>query len=73
MSMMGVEWSARRVPRQLDRSDCVLTVSTATIQAQVASSLGEYGLLEPYEGTWLYGIWDHGGHFMRCPRRLHLE
>ncbi|GFU59636.1 HTH_Tnp_Tc3_2 domain-containing protein [Trichonephila clavipes] len=37
---MEAGWSARRVARQLGRSDSVPTVSSATIQAQVAPSLG---------------------------------
>ncbi|GFW25812.1 zinc finger BED domain-containing protein 5 [Trichonephila clavipes] len=38
--MMEAEWSARRVTRQLGRSDCVPTASSAAIQAQVTPSLG---------------------------------
>ncbi|GFW75376.1 uncharacterized protein TNCV_4190301 [Trichonephila clavipes] len=37
---MEAGWSARRVARQLGRSDCVQTASLATIQAQVVPSLG---------------------------------
>ncbi|GFU75529.1 hypothetical protein TNCV_2862451 [Trichonephila clavipes] len=38
--MMEAGWSARRVARQLDRSGCVPTASSAAIQAQVAPLLG---------------------------------
>ncbi|GFU41887.1 transposable element Tcb2 transposase [Trichonephila clavipes] len=38
--MMEAGWSARRVARQLGRSDCVPTASSAAMQAQVAPSLG---------------------------------
>ncbi|GFX13069.1 transposable element Tcb2 transposase [Trichonephila clavipes] len=37
---MAAGWSVRRVARQLGRSDCVPTASSAAIQAQVAPSLG---------------------------------
>ncbi|GFT97249.1 transposable element Tcb1 transposase [Trichonephila clavipes] len=37
---MEAGWSARRVARQLGRSDCVPTASSTSIQAQVASTLG---------------------------------
>ncbi|GFU89454.1 transposable element Tcb2 transposase [Trichonephila clavipes] len=40
IGMMEAGWSTRRVPRQLGRSDCVLTASSTPIQAQVAPSLG---------------------------------
>ncbi|GFU59620.1 transposable element Tcb2 transposase [Trichonephila clavipes] len=38
--MIEAGWSAKRVARQLGRSDCVPTVSSAAIQAQAAPSLG---------------------------------
>ncbi|GFV18859.1 transposable element Tcb1 transposase [Trichonephila clavipes] len=38
--MMEAVWSARRVDRQLGRSDCASTASSAAIQEQVAPSLG---------------------------------
>ncbi|GFU83315.1 HTH_Tnp_Tc3_2 domain-containing protein [Trichonephila clavipes] len=38
--MMEAGWFFRRVARQLGRSDCVPTASSATIQAQVGPSLG---------------------------------
>ncbi|GFU68179.1 transposable element Tcb2 transposase [Trichonephila clavipes] len=40
IGLSQAEWSARRVARQLSRSDCVPTASSATIQAHVAPSLG---------------------------------
>ncbi|GFU36962.1 transposable element Tcb2 transposase [Trichonephila clavipes] len=40
IGMMEVGWSARRVARQLDRSDCVPTASSAAFQAHVAPSVG---------------------------------
>ncbi|GFW21034.1 transposable element Tcb1 transposase [Trichonephila clavipes] len=55
--MMEDGWSARQVARQSGRSDCV----------------GFLSLLEPYEGVWLKDIWDHGTHYMCCPRRLRLK
>ncbi|GFX94781.1 HTH_Tnp_Tc3_2 domain-containing protein [Trichonephila clavipes] len=40
IGMMESGWSARRFARQLDRSGCAPTASSAAIQAQVAPSLG---------------------------------
>ncbi|GFW34634.1 transposable element Tcb2 transposase [Trichonephila clavipes] len=40
IGMMESERSARLVARQLDCSDCVPTASSATLQLQVAPSLG---------------------------------
>ncbi|GFV64447.1 transposable element Tcb2 transposase [Trichonephila clavipes] len=40
--MMEAGWSARREARQLGRSNCVRTASSAAIQAQVAPSQGAY-------------------------------
>ncbi|GFY19314.1 hypothetical protein TNCV_4127011 [Trichonephila clavipes] len=40
VGMMEAEWLVRRVARQLGRSDCVPTASSAAFQAQVAPSLG---------------------------------
>ncbi|GFU58572.1 transposable element Tcb2 transposase [Trichonephila clavipes] len=40
IDMMEALWSGRRVVRQLGRSDCVPTVSSAAIYAQVAPALG---------------------------------
>ncbi|GFU49068.1 transposable element Tcb1 transposase [Trichonephila clavipes] len=59
IGMMEAGWSARRVARQLGRSDCV----------------GPLCLLEPYEGVWLKDIWDHRTHYVLplTHRRLVLE
>ncbi|GFU44916.1 transposable element Tcb2 transposase [Trichonephila clavipes] len=40
IGMMEAGWSAKQVARQLGRSDCVPTASSATLLSQVASSLG---------------------------------
>ncbi|GFU85466.1 transposable element Tcb2 transposase [Trichonephila clavipes] len=40
IGMMEAGWSARRIARQLGSFDCVPTVSSIAIQAQVAPSLG---------------------------------
>ncbi|GFX66584.1 transposable element Tcb2 transposase [Trichonephila clavipes] len=40
IGVMEAGWSSRRVPRHLGRSYCVPTASSATIQTQVAPSLG---------------------------------
>ncbi|GFV65860.1 transposable element Tcb2 transposase [Trichonephila clavipes] len=43
------------------------TASKATIQAQVAPSLGPLCLLEPYEDAWVKDIWDRGAHYVCYP------
>ncbi|GFV18756.1 uncharacterized protein TNCV_4756431 [Trichonephila clavipes] len=42
------------------------TASLATIQAQVAPSMGHLCLFEPYDGDWLKEIWDYGAHYAGC-------
>ncbi|GFX56321.1 uncharacterized protein TNCV_2242531 [Trichonephila clavipes] len=43
------------------------TASLASIQTQVAPSLGPLCLFEPYKGAWLKDIWDRGAHYVCCP------
>ncbi|GFY14054.1 hypothetical protein TNCV_3274861 [Trichonephila clavipes] len=60
IGMMEAGWSARRVARQLGRSDCVVRrhlLHWPPSKTQVASSLGDLCLLKPYEGVWLKDIW----------------
>ncbi|GFU49526.1 uncharacterized protein TNCV_1590711 [Trichonephila clavipes] len=87
--MMEDGWSARRVACQLGCSDRVIscredhhivrnarvqpTASSATIQVQVAPSLGTLCLLEPYEGAWLKDIWDCGACYVCCPWRPSID
>ncbi|PRD31169.1 UNVERIFIED_CONTAM: Transposable element Tcb2 transposase [Trichonephila clavipes] len=60
--------------RHIVRSACVQpTTSSATIQAQVALSLGPLCLFEPYEDTWLKDIWNRGANYTPTHRRLRLE
>ncbi|GFX85719.1 uncharacterized protein TNCV_2471211 [Trichonephila clavipes] len=59
--------SRREACRIIRNAQVQPTASSATIQAQVAPSLGPLCLLEPYEGAWLKDIWDHGAHYMSCP------
>ncbi|GFU56237.1 transposable element Tcb2 transposase [Trichonephila clavipes] len=60
IGMMAPGWPLRRVARQLGRSDCVPTASSAAIQAHVAPSLGapvsfrtiRMRLVEGHLGSW---------------------